>query len=228
MKRIAGYVAAFAAGTMFSGAVAYAGTTVVKAVIGAPAAISVNGNKVATSPTLTYGKTTYVALNSVEQALQSAGMSPSWSHNTLSLSSPQYLLSTASGATQKVSVSQLPFTFQASDGTVITLQSVDATSSGTVLNVTVANDGSKLGQDGLSVFQFSSLAAGGQGIKLVDDADYDGNTDPSTSALYGNINPGESVQDTLTYQALPSGVSGFTWYFSDFDGNNYGVYISLR
>ncbi|WP_304459455.1 hypothetical protein [Alicyclobacillus sendaiensis] len=228
MKRLAGYAAAFAAGTVFSGAVAYAGTTVVKALLGAPASITVNGNKATTVPTLSYGGTTYVSVPGLEQALQTAGMSPSWSHNTLSLSSPQYLLSNASGATEKISVSQLPFTFQATDGTVITVQSVNATSNGTVIQITLANNGKGQGESGLACFQDSSLAAGGQGLKLIDDADNDDNADISTINLYSNLNPGESIQDTLTYEPLPAGATGFTWYFQDFDFGHHAIYIYLQ
>ncbi|MDQ0188871.1 hypothetical protein JI721_12265 [Alicyclobacillus cycloheptanicus] len=77
MKKAAGYIGAFLAGSIVTGGMAIAATTYVQAQKGT-SIVEMNGQKVASPPTLVYGGTTYVQLYSIQQALKKVGWLAKW------------------------------------------------------------------------------------------------------------------------------------------------------
>ncbi len=217
MKKIMGYALAFAAGTLLSGGVAMAATNMVQAQLG-NSVYELNGQTVEKAPKLVYGGTTYVQLYSIQQLLNKAGIKNSWNGST----NPGVFNMTASTPSTNgtvVDVSKLPYTFTAPDGMKITFNSVSATSQSTVINVTIANDGSETNADG-GIMASSSISDGGPAVNFV-------NQDDSLSNATLSLQPGQSVTGNVIYDPLKAGATEFTLYFPDFDYNTHDITFDL-
>ncbi|GMA64714.1 hypothetical protein [Alicyclobacillus fastidiosus] len=219
MKKIAIGVGSFIVGVVMTAGVTMAATTTVKAIQGTDK-VQYNGQTVSNRTDLKSGSTTYLSLSSIESVLKKAGLGYKWSGSTLNVTSSSSVQSTGA-----IKTSSLPYTFKASDGMQITVNNIDATSSSTVFDVTFSNNGPT--EDGDVYFNMfsSSLSDGGATVKLEQDSDAD--LESPYNPTYNDLHPGQTVQDTLTYDPLKAGATQFTWYFQDFSGNTHQLTFSL-
>ena len=225
MKRILSYALTFMAGSLLSGTVAMAATTMVQAQKGTSNMI-LNGKTVEQPPKLVYGGTTYVQLYSIEQALKQAGFSVGWDGTNFTMRSPAaYPIGPVGTSSQIIGMSQLPYTFNAQDGMVVTVKSIVATAQQTVISFTVGNNGKNSSADAAMSFFGSSLSDGGTAVPLISDADY--NDQGALGLEYSDLHPGQEIDNTITYGPLKTGVTQFTWYFQDFSGNTQSVSFDL-
>ncbi|MCL6443491.1 MAG: hypothetical protein K6T83_08555 [Alicyclobacillus sp.] len=203
MKKTAGYVVAFIAGTLSAGTVAYAGSQYVQATAGT-STITINGKPVANPPKLVYGGTTYIQLYSIELALRQAGIIPTWNGttSTLDITTP----SNNSGSdSATVPVSTLPYSFKSGNGMILTINKISSASTSLDLNVTLTNDGSSTG-DG-STLLMSNVTSGDSTLTVTNIAQIFMQT---AHALY----PQQSISGNIKYQPLPSGATVFTLNFT--------------
>jgi archaellum component FlaF (FlaF/FlaG flagellin family) len=207
MKKIAGYAVACAVGAMLSGTTVFAATTYVKAQKGT-STVAVNGHAVSHPPTLVYGGQTYIQLSAVQQALKKAGINSTWKGSTFNIIHSSGSGSTGGGGTPSgssaIGVSKLPYTYKSPSGMQITFNRITADSSGTVINVTLTNNGKA---DGDAMMSTSYIMVGGTKVPFVaqDDVFYDN---------FLQFHPGQSVTGDVTYGALPNGATTFTLYYN--------------
>jgi hypothetical protein len=204
VKRVAGYVAAFLAGGVLTAGVAWADTTV-QALAG-DSSIFVDGNHLSSPPKLVYDGTTYMPVWYIFQALKVLGVNYTWDGTNLTLTSATTGTGDSNSATPAaVPLSHLPYNHTSSNGMRLTINSIAHDASGTVVNVTLSNNGKVAGDASmLSTF----ILADNQFVGLVAQ-------DPQFT---GQIGPGTSVTGNVTLEALPSDVKQFTLYFQLTEG----------
>ncbi|KPV41989.1 stalk domain-containing protein [Alicyclobacillus ferrooxydans] len=216
MKKLAGYVGAFVAGSMLTGTVAFAGTAAVQAIAG-KSEITLNGQTISSPPKLVYGGTTYVQLYSIEQALKKSGFNVGWDGTTFSMTSSN---SVASPDGTVIGVSKLPYTFTAADGTKITFNSINASAQSTVINMTIANTGANANADS-AIMSAATISDNGSQVPFV-------SQDDSLYGSSGNIEPGQSLTGNVVFGPLKTGATQFTLYFMDFSFNNHTITFNLN
>ncbi|MCL6518097.1 hypothetical protein [Alicyclobacillus sp.] len=212
MKRAAGYVATFLAGSILTAGVAWA-DTLVQAKAG-DASIFVEGNRVSSPPKLVYDDTTYLPIWYIFQALNLLGVHYTWDGTNLSLTSDtssQYASGSGSDSANPgngaplVPLSKLPYTYTSPNGMQLTIQSISRETNATVLNVTLTNGG-KVAGDASMLTTF--ILAGNQYVGLVAQ-------DPQFT---GQLQPGTSVSGNVTLTGLPEDAKQFTLYFQLTEG----------
>ncbi|MCL6517997.1 hypothetical protein [Alicyclobacillus sp.] len=212
MKRAAGYVATFLAGSILTAGVAWA-DTLVQAEAG-DASIFVEGSRVSSPPKLVYDDTTYLPIWYIFQALNLLGVHYTWDGTNLSLTSDtssQYASGSGSDSanqddgTPLVPLSKLPYTYTSPNGMQLTIQSISREANATVLQLTLTNGG-KVAGDASMLTTF--ILAGNQYVGLVAQ-------DPQFT---GQLQPGTSVSGNVTLTGLPEDTKQFTLYFQLTEG----------
>lgn len=231
-----GIIIGTAVGTMISAGTALAATNYIKAIQGS-AQIQINGKSIATASKLVASGNTYIKVQSIQQVMNAAGFTTTWKGNALNVVLPRPVPPKSGGGSgtggttstpgpNVVGISQLPYTAKFGDGMTVKINSINATSDSTVFNVTVSNNGSEKGADVYLGMLQSSLSDGGSAKKLETDADSDFSS--PNNAAYNSLQPGQSVDDVLTYDALSSGTAQFTWYFNDFGLSTQSITFDLN
>jgi archaellum component FlaF (FlaF/FlaG flagellin family) len=209
MKKIAGYAVACAVGAMLSGTTVFAATNYVQAKR-ATTTLAVNGKAVSHPTALSYGGSTYLPVSAVQQALKKAGINSTWKGSTFNIIHSSGSGSTGGGTpnpgggSSAIGVSKLPYTYKSPSGMQITFNRITADSSGTVINVTLTNNGKA---DGDAMMSTSYIMVGGTKVPFIaqDQAFYDN---------FLEFHPGQSVTGDVTYGALPDGTTTFTLYYN--------------
>lgn len=215
-KKVLTHIAAFLAGGILFGGSVFAATNMVQAQKG-NSTFTLDGKTVGNAPKLVYGGTTYVQLYAIQQALGQAGVTAKWDG---SKDPGVFAMTTAGGSTSPsgttVNLSQLPQTFTYKDGEKLTINSVSADSTSTEINITVENNGSKTN----AIIPFGNLSDNGPAIQWQDN-------DGPLLATGGALNPGQSATGNEFFGPLQSNATAFTWYFSDFDGDQESITFNL-
>ncbi|MFB5192706.1 hypothetical protein [Alicyclobacillus fastidiosus] len=212
-RKVPTHVAAFLAGGILFGGSVFAATNMVQAQKG-NSTFTLNGQTVGNASKLVYGGTTYVQLYSIEQALDKAGVTATWNG---SKNPGVFSMKTAAGATTPssttVDMSQLPKTFTYKDGEKLTINSVTADNTSTVINVTVSNVGSETD----AMVPTGTLSDNGPVVE------WQGDTLDETDT----VDPGQSTTGNITFGPLQPGATNFTWYFYDFDIDQESITFNL-